>query len=282
MKKFIFLIVVLVLGFYVGWPAFSGYQINQALQGDDAGALEDKIDFASVRQSLRMPILAKVDQRMTSTMKSLGPAAAMLGGSIPKEKIATIVDGALGDVVNAARVIEIYGKGGDFAGAMQDAVMKQIDKLGGVGALFASNDSAGANAGGGDAGGGGLGGALGGILGGKKLPKGLGGLGAALGGKQSGGLVGQLAGKAGLSPDKLRKMLFPARKMSASSGSDGSDGGSSFGISNIKKFGFAGPLGLQLGVAKDSSADAPDVTAQMEFIDFDWKVTRLIPNLDKF
>ena len=279
MKKFILLIIVLVFGFYVGWPAFSGYQINQALKSNDSNALAAKIDFSSVRSSMRGPILAKVDERMAQALKSLGPAAAALGGSIKKDQIAKIVDGALEDVVNPQQVTAIYAKGGDFAGAMQEAVLRQVDKMGGVAALLGGGNAAGAAPAGSDNSGGG---ALGGLLGGTKLPKGLGGLGAALGGKQAGGLVGDLVGQAGLNSDKLKKMLFPAgRKMSSGGGAAG-NGSSSFGLSNIKKFGFAGPLGLQLAVARNAADDAPDITAQMEFTDLDWKVTKLIPNLDKF
>ena len=76
-------------------------------------------------------------------------------------------------------------------------------------------------------------------------------------------------------------MLFPKRKKN-SGGDGGGDAESSFGFSNIKNFGFAGPLGLQLGIAKDSSADAPDVTAQYSFTGFDWRLTKLTPNLDRF
>lgn len=279
MKRLILLIVVLVLGFYVGWPAFSGYQIRNALKAEDAGALASKIDFASVRQSMRGPILVKIKERVGTVMKQLGPAAGVLGGGLQDDKIATLIDASLEDVVNANRVTAIYAKGGDFTGAMRDSILKQVDKMGGFAALLkGGSKAAGPNAGNRAAGGGGS-------IGGIKLPGGLGGglggLGAALGGKKAGGLVGQLAGKAGLNAGKLKDikdMLFPKKtKMAAKKSSKPS----SFGLSNIKKLGFAGPLGLQLGVARDSAATAPDVTAQMEFSGFDWKITKLIPNLDQ-
>lgn len=268
MKRLILLIVVIVFGFYVAWPAFSGYQINKALKGNDADALSRKIDFPSVRQSMRGPILAKIDERMVSVMKQLGPAAAVLGGGVKKQQIASIIDASLADVINPQRVMAIYAKGGDFTGAMRDSILKQIDKMGGFASLLGGGKEAGGNGAPGNGGGGGM------SLGGIKLP---GGLGAVLGGKKAGGLVGQLAGKAGLNSGKIKDMLFPGKSKMAASSGDGKP--ASFGLSNIKKLGFAGPLGLQLGVARDSAASAPDVTAQMEFSGFDWKVTKLIPNL---
>jgi hypothetical protein len=276
MKKIILLAILAAVGFYVAWPAFSGYQIHSALASGDAKALAGKIDFASVRQSMRAPVLAKIDDRLAGFMKGLGPAAGALGGKqIAKDKIEAIVDGALAEVIEPARIVSIYGKGGDYAGAMQEAVVKQIDKLGGVGALF-----------GGGKGSGGAPAAGGGGFGGIKLPGGLGNAAGKLGGLMGGGNnipglpggAGDLIGKLGLDAGKIAQMLFPKGAQKSVAPGAGA-GGSSFGLSNIKSFGFAGPLGLQMGVAGSAAAKGPDVTAGMEFRGFDWKVTRLEPHL---
>lgn len=289
MKKILLLIVLALIGFYALWPAYSGYQIHSALQAGDRNALANKIDFQSVRHSMRTPVLAKIDERMSGFMKSLGPAAASLGiKQVPKQKIEAIVDGALAEVVEPGRIVAIYGKGGDFAGAMQESVVKQIDKLGGVGELLGlakatgggTTDGAPAGAGDSGSGAGGLGG-LG--LGGIKVPGGLGGLLSGGGGTPAipglpAGIpgAGELIGKLGLDTGKLAKALFPKPATGApASGSTGS----SFGLGNIKSFGFNGPLGLQMGVARSAAAPGPEVTAGIEFRNFDWKVTKLEPNL---
>jgi hypothetical protein len=53
----------------------------------------------------------------------------------------------------------------------------------------------------------------------------------------------------------------------------------SYGLSNIKSFGFDGPLGLKLSVAQSPAATKPDVTAVMRFTGLDWKLTDVIPHL---
>ena len=51
------------------------------------------------------------------------------------------------------------------------------------------------------------------------------------------------------------------------------------GIDNIKSFGFAGPLAFDIGFARDPKALKPDLTARMEFKEFDWQLTQVVPRL---
>ena len=53
-----------------------------------------------------------------------------------------------------------------------------------------------------------------------------------------------------------------------------------FGIANIKRFSINGPLSFSVGVARKADATEPDVTAEMRFTGFDWKVVSLIPRLE--
>ena len=84
---------------------------------------------------------------------------------------------------------------------------------------------------------------------------------------------GQVAAQA-LDSGKIAEKLFPAAKAPNSSGKE-----PGFGLRNIKSFGFAGPLGLQMGVSRDPDATEPDVTAEMHFTGMDWRVTKLRPDL---
>jgi hypothetical protein len=52
-----------------------------------------------------------------------------------------------------------------------------------------------------------------------------------------------------------------------------------YGIENIKRFGLNGPLGIAVGIAKDPAASAADLTAEMSFVDGDWKLTGLVPRI---
>lgn len=281
MKKIILLVLVGLIGFYVAWPAYSGYGIHAALQAGDRDTLANRIDFPSVRQSMRTPVLAKVDERMTGFMKTMGPAASALGvKQVPKQKIEAVVDGTLAEIVEPNRLIAIYGKGGDYAGAMQEAVVKQIDKLGGVGAFLgmpkgqpaqqSAQQPAEQPAGGGFGGfglPGGLGdvaGKVGDLIGGAKNVPGLENIPGA----------GDLVGKLGLDTGKIAQMLFPKGSAAQTGG-----GSSSFGLGNIKSFSFNGPLAMQVGIARTASAPGPDVTAEMAFQDFGWKVTKITPHL---
>ena len=61
-------------------------------------------------------------------------------------------------------------------------------------------------------------------------------------------------------------------------GADGEKGGPpEVGIGNIKSFSFAGPLAFDVGFARNAASDKADLTARMEFTDFDWKLSRVVP-----
>ncbi|MEL6298406.1 MAG: DUF2939 domain-containing protein [Pseudomonadota bacterium] len=250
MFRFILLILVGVLAFYVGWPAYSGYQINTALKAKDTETLEAKIDFPSVRASMRAPIMAQVEQRMDAATKAIAEAGGP-AGTIDRAKVETVVDGALADTVNAQKLAEIVSEGGDLTRAIQAAVLAQVQKAGGITALFrpASPSEPAPQTNGG--------GLIGGIMRNGEIQ----------------GAVSDLAGKFFKSQD-IAKMLFPAP-----AGGDGSAANASeMGISNIKSVGFAGPLGLTMGVARDPASAQADVTAEMRFEDMDWRLKKMTPD----
>ena len=53
MRRLISLVVLAALGFYVAWPAYSLYRIRGALDAQDQQVLAAKVDFDSVRESLK-------------------------------------------------------------------------------------------------------------------------------------------------------------------------------------------------------------------------------------
>jgi len=287
MKRLIVLIFAALFAFYVAWPGYSGYQIHQALQAQDSPALARKIDFPSVRASMKGPVMAHIEKRMGALTSGSGALLGQLGDmKFPNQQVGGIVDAALLDVVNPDSLGRIYAAGGDISAELQRSILKQIDKMGGFLALFkgtggSSNkksETAGETSGGGGLGGIKLPGAIGDLLGSDA--------GKGVAGKLAGDVAGTIADKlGGMDTGKIAKMLFPklgggnAQPMGSGSSGEGGGGMPSFGLDHVKSFGFAGPLGLQLGVARSTSATEPDVTAQINFQDFDWKVTKLIPNL---
>ncbi len=262
MKKLFALIVLVLLGFYVGWPAYTGYAIHAALEAEDSAVLERKIDFPQVRSSIRGPVMVKLDSRIGELIDDFGVTLGVTRDQIKMERIHGIVDGALDDVVSPERLGEIYKRGGDFTGAIQQAVLRQVDQAGGLMELLdleslggSQDDDASAASGGGF-----------------DLSNGIGGL---LKNKKARNILGQVMKQVGANGGLSADALFPKRKTIAAS----DNGDRSFDFSNVKHFGFAGPLAMELGVARDRDAIDPDVTARMSFQDMDWKVTRLTPNL---
>lgn len=275
MKRLILLVVLLAIGFYVAWPAYTGYSIYQGLEGNDPKTLAAKIDFPSVRKSMRGPVMAQVNTRIETVMKDLGPATKLVGDQIPRDNIEKIIDGALASVVEPNRIAEIYSNGGDLNAAIKDAVLDEINKMGGLASVLkldkflgqGSNDKNGDNQ-------------SSSSIGGFKIPGGLGGL---LKNKEVGKVISGIAGKIGLDPTKLAGKLFPSREVKSDGGDAPTNGKSSgkpsYGLSNIKGFGFNGPLALQVGAARSPEASAPEVTTEMAFRNYDWRITKVIPNL---
>lgn len=258
MKKVLALIVLGLLGFYVIWPGYTGYSIHAALESENADVLSQKIDFPQVRASIREPVMARLDSRISEMLKDFGGALGVSRDQVKMDEIARIVDGALDDVVSPERLGGIYKRGGDVTGEIQKSVLRQIDNAGGLMALLDLDDE---DTTGDDSA----------TSGGFDVSNGIGGL---LKNKNTRKLFGQIAqqiGKSGLSADGL----FRKRKKVSSSNDDER----SFDLANIKHFGFAGPLAMEVGVAADRDAAETDVTARMSFQNFDWKVTRLSPRL---
>src|SRR5258708_907035 len=54
------LVLVLGLGYYVAWPAWSAYELQNAIKAKDLVTLAHKIDFPSVRASLRTAAVEKL------------------------------------------------------------------------------------------------------------------------------------------------------------------------------------------------------------------------------
>ena len=85
MKKLILLALCLLLAFYVGWPMWSAYKIHAALEANDAKTLETKVDFPSVRESLKPTITSEVERAMDKAAG--GVAGQIVGGVLNAEKL---------------------------------------------------------------------------------------------------------------------------------------------------------------------------------------------------
>ena len=85
-----------VLLFYVAWPLYAGYGIKSSLEGHNVEGLTSRIDFASVRVSLKPAVAAKVDKAMTDALRKAGVG----GGGLTDQ-----LKAALGVYRGAARAL---------------------------------------------------------------------------------------------------------------------------------------------------------------------------------
>jgi hypothetical protein len=130
MKRLIALIVLALVGFYAVWPAWSGYRIAAALQSGDAGLLESKIDFPSIRRGLRPIVEGEVSKEIDKQSgQGLG---AVLGGDLKRQLAPKLTDMVLDKVVTGENVIRIAREGGNVGGTVQKILMEQISKSGGI------------------------------------------------------------------------------------------------------------------------------------------------------
>lgn len=265
MKRLIFLVLVLGLGFYVGWPAWSGYQIKSALDSGDAETLRKKIDFVSVRESLRPAATHHAKGMMQDALSQSGsPVATVLDDDTKASMLPKIVDSTLNTVVTPENLIRIARHGGTVKEAVEKIVKEQVS--GSLGALSGLSKLGTVKIGEDENGEGGTDLDIGGLVGGI--------VGAATGNKNQEGGLGDFIGGVtkrpqaenvpAPEPEPEPTPAKPAKKQK-------------FSLNNIKSIGFAGPLGLQVGVAQDPKAKQADVTAEMGFRDLDWKLVALRP-----
>lgn len=259
MKRLIFLIVVLALGFYVGWPAWSGYQINSALDAGEPKALEQKIDFPSVRDSLRPAARIHAERMLEDALQSSSsPVATVLDQDTKKRLLPQMVDSTLDRIVTPKNLIRIARHGGSLKEAVAKVVKEQ------------------------------MGGALGGLPGlsnlGNIRMRGSDGSESDLNiGELVGGIVGAATGK----DDVLGGLFGGGKKRQADTtptqhdtpAQTKSKSKRKFGFDNITHVGFAGPLGLELGLAEKPGAKKDDVTIEMGFRDLDWKLVAVRPKI---
>jgi hypothetical protein len=126
MKKLLaFIVVVALLGFYVAWPAWSGYRIHRALEGKDAAALAAKIDFPAVRASLRPAVTAEMERLG-------GPATAQM---LKQSLGARLVDSMLDGLVTPQAFVEVYSRRGEIKEVMAERMGRSGSAGGGAGGL---------------------------------------------------------------------------------------------------------------------------------------------------
>lgn len=239
--------VVAVAAFYVAWPLWAGYDLKASLDDGDAARLEQRIDFPSVRISLRPAVSKKVEEVVADQLRKAGAAGDLVSAQLKETLMPRIVDGVLATLVTPDMLIRIHASGRSLKDALDTIVLERASQPDGLGGLLVvSGTDPGARRS-----------RLEEIAGafGIDTKKALGGLaGAGAGTAETGALAAQDAKRAaGPRP--------------------------TYGFGNIKHVSVTGPLGLSVGVARDAKARQADLTADMSFVNGSWKLTGLVPRL---
>ena len=142
MKRLIAVVVVVLLAFYVGWPALSGYQLRAALERKDVAGVERKIDFPAVRTSLEPVVTREVGNGMDRYLKDMGPFANMLSGVLKSQYGPKVVEATLNTLITPENVVRLYAEKDNVEAAAERIIIEELGKPGSpFAALFATSRS---------------------------------------------------------------------------------------------------------------------------------------------
>jgi hypothetical protein len=229
--------------FYVAWPLYAGYGIKSSLDERNVETLNARVDFASVRTSLKPSVAAKVDKVVSDALRKTGMAGGAIADRFKAEVMPRIVDGVLATLVTPEMLIRIHASGRSLKEALDGLVVERASQTQGFG-----------------------GGLM--IVSGDEAP----------GGRSR---LEEIAGALGIDSNKalgeadaqdaaggvVASEVLPARSGPLPK----------YGLGNIKHFSLNGPLGLSVGVSRDAAARKPELTADLSFVGGSWKLTGLTP-----
>jgi hypothetical protein len=128
MKKYLALAVILLLAFFVAWPAWSVYQIQSAIKAKDVDTLARKIDFPSVRASLRGAAVQKIAELYVPPASA--PSSPALLERMKQDTVARVVDATLETLVAPDMLISLVSEGGQLKDSLERALRDQIGRGG--------------------------------------------------------------------------------------------------------------------------------------------------------
>ncbi len=237
--------VAAALAFYVAWPLYAGYEIRNSLDGHNVETLNARIDFPSVRISLRPAVAAKVDKVIDDALRKAGTAGGALGEKLKESITPRIVDGVLATLVTPEMLIRIHASGKTLKEVLESLVVERAGQTQGLGGfMVVPEDQQGGPQ--------------------SKLEQIAGGYGIDLKKVLGGGAASEAVDQAA-APRPVLPALNEARAKPK------------YGLGNIKHFSLTGPLDLTIGVSRDASARKPELTADLTFVDGTWKITGLVP-----
>lgn len=230
--------VAAVLLFYVAWPLYAGYDLKASLDGRNVEAVDGRVDFPSLRASLRPAVAAKVDEVMSTTLRKAGTAGGALLDRLKAQAMPAIVDGVLATLVTPEMLIRIHTSGKSLKETLDSLVLERASRTQGVGGglTIVSEDKSAGNR--------------------RSIEE----IADALGIETKTVLGNGAADTAGHG-DADAALAAKSKP------------GPKYGLGNIKHFSLSGPLQLSIGVARDANARQSDLTANLTFVGGSWKLT---------
>ena len=241
MGRLLVAILFALIAFYIAWPAVSAWQIYGAVKDKDPAVLSTKVDFPSVRESMRPAVESRISGKIEELKQSQSGTTALVAGLVQGGMLSKLTGVVLKSIVTPENMIRLAHEKGSLPEKIERIIRQQ---MGGIGGRLAQGS-------GGQSGNGGLF---------SKLNKSVGG-----------SIIKSF--KPGSEPSAtqaVRKTEVPE-----------SEAPPSVGLDNIKSFAFAGLLAFDVGFARDPAAVKPDLTARMEFKEFDWQLTQVVPRLKR-
>jgi DUF2939 family protein len=127
MKKLsVFGIFAALVAFFIVWPGWVAYEAYTAVQAKDAKALERRIDFPSVRTSLRAAVADKLTELYVPPQTL--PSSPVLAERLKREAVQRLVGGALEDLVTADSLILLISEGGPLKDSVERMLRDQIGR----------------------------------------------------------------------------------------------------------------------------------------------------------
>lgn len=136
MTRLLGLLVIAAGLFYVAWPAYTGWQIRNALEAGNETGLEAGIDFPKVRESLRPYVTAKMEESLKKVANSAGGNSGALADQLKTPLVPKMVDGVLNTVVTPPGLIRIYKDGRTLKEAVSGLATKNPDLVGQIGGII--------------------------------------------------------------------------------------------------------------------------------------------------
>ena len=235
--------------FYVVWPIWTVDTLFAALQRNDAAVLAAKVDFPSVRRSLRPAAIREVNRSLDQLGLSGGD---VISDELKDQITPTVVKEALDILVTPENIGLIYNEGGDIGDTLYQLVRDNSEALKALSGLIGGNTQGGSGA--------------------LELPGGV-----------------QIPGLGGLGLEKLLPDVFkppsdpegdakpvklppPRKKRTRKKASN-----EEFGFDNLMDIRFLSLGEFEVDISVEPNARQADLTAVMTFSGYDWKLTGLRP-----